>query len=299
MMSSDAGLEAFAEATSAALGGGVATALLYPLDTLRSKLAAVGKKRKGNKDNGLVELEHSVLDQIRAQGFMVLYSGLPMKLFKSCLGKFMYFLTYSRLKTAYAQNVGVVNPFPNLAIGYVSEWVHVPVTQPADIIVTRLQTGKASGVMDAITTLYGQGGVGAFFRGLNAQPILCLQPAIQFTIFDIVKRNYFKNRSLDMRTAFLLGAVARGVALCFVYPYLRAKTLVQTTNAKTSSKEGKKVVDTRIWPVLARIFRMEGVAGLWKGLPPELLRGVLSSALMMMIKERIRVVTRKFFLRKP
>lgn len=277
--------EAVAEATSASLGGGTATALLYPLDTARSIQAAVMKTRAGERTLG-------VSDRIQQDGVMILYKGLSVKLFKSMLGKYLYFFAYTWLKSFYANNVGPVTAVPSLLCGYVAEWSHVPVTQPADILVTRLQAGKGRRLMDTISDLYNEGGLGAFFRGLAAQPVLCLQPAIQFTIWDNLKRIYFSNTELSVGAAFRLGAFSRCVALCIIYPYLRAKTVLQTRK-----KEGKDQGND-ILPVLRDIYRIDGFAGMYAGLLPELLRGVLSSALMMVLKEKIQAFTKGIIVRK-
>jgi len=78
--------------------------------------------------------------------------------------------------------------------------------------------------------------------GMQAQLVLCLKPAIQFTCFDQLKNIYlrrletqgFKITALTALQAFVLGALARAVATFAVFPYTRSSIsfvalLIQTS----------------------------------------------------------------------
>lgn len=57
------------------------------------------------------------------------------------------------------------------------------------------------------------------------------------------------------------------------------------------------IVDTQsTLELMQYIIKTEGVAGLYKGIQPQLFRSVLASALMFMAKERIHFYTRKVLL---
>jgi hypothetical protein len=128
-----------------------------------------------------------------------------------------------------------------------------------------------------------------------------LKPAIQYTVFEQVKTAWVAKRSvkaLSAAEAFLLGMLARAIATVAVFPFLRAKVLMQTrndnastadnasttANASTTSKTKHSLLD-----LLLQIYQTQGVKGLYQGLGPELTRGVFSAALMLMIKEQIAV----------
>ena len=44
------------------------------------------------------------------------------------------------------------------------------------------------------------------------------------------------------------------------------------------------------------VWQSEGIAGVYRGIKPELFRGMLSAAVMLMVKERIYVVNRRIFM---
>ena len=129
---------------------------------------------------------------------------------------------------------------------------------------------------------------------------------------------------LSAGEAFLLGMFSRTIATLVVFPFVRAKVRMQSlargrgrqqhqhqspsnsSPAGTSSTEAasspspsspststESSVDScttttpTIWKLLAENYTNGGVKALYQGLGPELTRGVLSAALMMMVKERI------------
>jgi len=127
--------------------------------------------------------------------------------------------------------------------------------------------------------------------------VLCLKPAIQYTVYEQVKQIVIAARrlntdgkavvddSLSAAEAFFLGMFARIVATMLTYPYLRAKVLLQSTY-------GNAKVKPTIPQMIAEQLSKGGVWGLYQGIGPELTRGVFSAALMMMVKERIGVIVR-------
>jgi hypothetical protein len=74
--------------------------------------------------------------------------------------------------------------------------------------------------------------------------------------------------------------VARTVATIAIFPYVRAKVVLQTQKVDDNTEESIPVM-------LQKMYTKGGLAAWFQGLGPELTRGVLSSAFMLMIKEQI------------
>ena len=118
------------------------------------------------------------------------------------------------------------------------------------------------------------------YKGIQAYTVLCLKPALQYTVFEQVKAAVVVNRPngrLMAAEAFVLGMVARTISTICIFPYIRAKVMLQTSSKANSS----------IPQMLTEMYQKEGLASWFQGLGPELTRGVLSSALMLMIKDQI------------
>lgn len=162
----------------------------------------------------------------------------------------------------------------------------------------------------------------SFYKGIQAYWILCFKPALQYTIFEQLKAWILRLREirgakerrqgsapqLSAGEAFLLGMVSRTIATLAVFPFVRAKVQMQSltrsqahqrSNGAASSTDassqstpsptvsGVKSSAPSIWGLLAENYTNGGLKALYQGLGPELTRGVLSAALMMMVKERI------------
>ncbi len=200
---------------------------------------------------------------------------------------------------------------PNLILGCMAEWSHLPITLPIDCLTTAIQTDTQNrGALALLWNILSTKGVGGFYKGIEAYTVLCLKPAIQYTVYEQVKRIVLAARrgkrlaskgdrthdedggsdhsSLHAAEAFFLGMFARIVATMLTYPYLRAKVMLQSNNSNTSDGGKKKTIPQMI----AEQLSTGGVSGLYQGIGPELTRGVFSAALMMMVKERIGVVVK-------
>lgn len=118
------------------------------------------------------------------------------------------------------------------------------------------------------------------YKGIQAYTVLCLKPALQYTVFEQVKATVVANRNvkvLGAAEAFVLGMIARAISTVCMFPYLRAKVVLQAT--------GRKISIPKLLSEMAQ--QPGGIANWFQGLGPELTRGVLSAALMLMIKEQI------------
>ncbi|OQR98497.1 Mitochondrial Carrier (MC) Family [Achlya hypogyna] len=288
-------MQTLATATSAAMGGCAASVILYPLDTLKTRMQAKAKDDAAADEGGVLSL----------------YQGVGYKAAQSTLSKFLYFYAYTSLTNLLlAKKAKSLSTAMNLVVGYLAELFHLPLSLPLEVVITRLQTAKSGAQSQSfgelLQTMWAEnnGQLAGFYKGFSAYFVLCLQPAIQFTAFEQVKKLYLKNKassSLSAIEAFLLGAAARSVATLVVFPYIRAKVIMQAKSKATASDSPETIP-----VILQRLVRDEGIAALYRGLSPELTKvacrphfepGALSAAFMLMVKEKIEAyVTLSFML---
>jgi hypothetical protein len=127
----------------------------------------------------------------------------------------------------------------------------------------------------------------SLWKGLTPALLLCSNPSINYTVFDIAKTRLLTRRqtsissALSMPEAFLLGLFAKFVATIATYPLIRAKVILMVTSEKS------------LVATLCRTYREEGVRGLYKGCDWQLLHAVLKSALMMMVREKLTHSTQR------
>lgn len=97
---------------------------------------------------------------------------------------------------------------------------------------------------------------------------------------------------LTAAEAFILGALGRAIATVATFPAQRANVMAK---ASASTKGGPS---KGLFAMLVEVYKRDGFAQLYSGMQPEITRGVLSAALMMMVKEKITVFTRQLFIRR-
>lgn len=259
----------------------MSTFSLFPLNVITTKLATAPPNK-------------SSLEVIKAtvqnQGMSGLFQGVGPKLLQSVLGKFLYFVWFTILTKKWKQrNGGSLSTAEQLTCGYFAEAFHLPLSIPLEVITTNMQKSSTSSKVSAVfQNVINENGLSGLWRGWKIYFFLCTQPAIQFTAFERLKTMWLKEGStgsLSSVDAFMLGAISRAIAVLFTYPFTRVRKLLQTE--KKDEKEIKK--KESFLNLIKKIVMNEGFFALYKGFYPELLRGVLSSALMLMIKEKIQI----------
>ena len=326
-----------AEVISASLSGAFSASALYPLEVLKTKMQAEtgggggaggaksdggsagpeatesGDGDGGDEDDvwhdeppaspGMIEYAR----RMHADGGVgCFYAGIETSAIQSAAEKALYFFAYTGLKNTYKGLTGAVQmgTLPNLFFGCLAEWAHLPVTLPIDCLTTKIQTDNSgAGAYALMTAMLSEKGLKGMYKGVQAYVVLCLKPAIQYTIFEQVKMVRLAGRrrsgsaekgnegdagdeSLGAAEAFFLGMVARTIATVVCFPYVRGKVMLQSTYAEGGAPRGG------IPGMILEMFRDGGLGEVFRGIGPELTRGVLSAALMLMAKEKISAIVR-------
>ncbi|XP_010550969.1 PREDICTED: peroxisomal adenine nucleotide carrier 1 [Tarenaya hassleriana] len=296
-------LESLSEATSGAIGSLLSTTILYPLDTCKSKYQAEIRARGQQKYRYLSDV---LWEAISTGQVASLYQGLGTKNLQSFISQFIYFYGYSYFKRLYAERTGSksIGTKANLLIAAAAGACTSIITQPLDTASSRMQTsefGKSKGLWKTLT----EGSWGGAFDGLGISLLLTSNPAIQYTVFDQLKQRLLKQAKAKAQTgsspevlsafmAFVLGAVSKSMATIITYPAIRCKVMIQAAADEPKENEAKKPrrrTQKTIPGVVYAIWRKEGLSGFFKGLQAQILKTVLSSALLLMIKEKITATT--------
>ncbi|CAL4900565.1 unnamed protein product [Urochloa decumbens] len=298
--------ESLAEATSGAIGSLVSTTVLYPLDTCKTKFQAELQTHHGaHKYRNLSDV---FWEAIRKRQLLSLYQGLNTKNIQSFISSFFYFYGYSYFKRLYLEKSGAksIGTTANLIVAAAAGACTVIATQPLDTAASRMQTsafGKSKGLRETLA----EGTWMEAFDGLGISIILTCNPSIQYTVFDqlkqrIIQRQRRKNGgsaednsrvALSAFSAFLLGAVSKSIATVLTYPLIRCKVMIQAADPDEDESErpSKSRAPKTMVGALHAIWSKEGIPGFFKGLHAQILKTVLSSALLLMIKEEISKFT--------
>ncbi|XP_009625700.1 peroxisomal adenine nucleotide carrier 1 [Nicotiana tabacum] len=291
-------LESISEATSGAIGALVSTTILYPLDTCKAKYQAEVQAHRLRKYRNLSDV---LLEAISSGKVLSLYQGLGTKNLQSFIAQFVYFYGYSYFKRLYLERSGAksIGTRVNLIIAAAAGACTALATQPLDTASSRMQTsafGKSKGLWKTLT----EGSWSEAFDGLGISLLLTSNPAIQYTVFDQLKQHLLKGKEktterdaspvvLSAFSAFALGALSKSIATVLTYPAIRCKVMIQAADDEDKKAEPKS--SKTISGVICSIWKKEGILGFFKGLHAQILKTVLSSALLLMIKEKISAST--------
>jgi hypothetical protein len=281
-------IQCFVEASSASIGGILTTITLLPIDIVKVRMQS---QSASSRKQGISQTAEAIYLN---GGISSFFSGSTPAGVRSGIEKAVFYFSSNFIKVVWRHYCGPVPKWGNLLAGYFADFSHLPLTLPIERVVKTLQTSH-SDKPQSVTSIIGQimrvQGVAGFYRGIWAYPVLCLRPALQYAVFEACRAYLLQvvgyRESLTAVEAFVLGAVARAVAILIIYPFIRIKVMAQASSTKSNATEALVVA-------MRRVAQKDGLLGLYRGMLPELLRGMLSAALMLALKERSQVFISPF-----
>lgn len=294
-------LPSWGYAVAGATGAVLANAAVYPLDIVKTKLQVQVKRKPTDEKteplNTDEEIYSSTLDAIKKitakSGVMGLYTGMTGALLGVASTNFAYFYWYTLVRTFYLKRSGNAHPSTaiELSLGAVAGALAQLFTIPVAVITTRQQTRPSSeeplGLLATGREVIAEDGMSGLWRGLKASLVLVVNPAITYGCYQRLKEVMFKGRDrLSPGEAFLLGAMSKSLATLATQPLIVAKVGLQSkpppaANRKRFSSFGE---------VMKFIVEKEGPMGLFKGIGPQLMKGLIVQGLLMMTKERMELM---------
>jgi adenine nucleotide transporter 17 len=273
--------------------------VFYPLDTVRSRL----QLEEGRESKNTLA---TMRDLIREEGVQSLYRGLEPVLYSLFASGFVYFYSFHGIRRV----TGEKTALKDLAIGAVAGAINVMATTPLWVVNTRIKmqgsklmlgetsrkkaSDTAEGdnsvssegtpvtydcLTDGLIKIVQQEGIASLWSGTVPSLILVSNPAVQFMIFEMLKRNLkslLDRRELSPFHIFALGAASKTVSTILSYPL----QVVQSKKRHGSSEVRNKSMNE----LLAELVRN---GTLYKGMEAKLLQTVMTTALMFVFYERI------------
>ncbi|KAK4556405.1 ADP/ATP carrier protein [Recurvomyces mirabilis] len=289
-------------AIAGSTGAVLANALVYPLDIVKTRLQVQVKKHANDPAHKAEDTTHkhyegtvhAIMSIMEDEGLYGLYSGLAGSLLGVASTNFAYFYWYSTVRTLYLTRISNgKNPSTavELSLGAVAGALAQIFTIPIAVITTRQQTqpkGEKKGMIaTAREVIESEDGVAGLWRGIKASMVLVVNPAITYGAYQRLREVLYPgDRPLRPHEAFLLGALSKSLATITTQPLIVAKVGLQSR--PPPAREGKPFKS--FTEVMRFIVEKEGVLGLYKGIAPQLLKGLLVQGFLMMTKERVELM---------
>uniref|UniRef100_A0A6G1SJA7 Peroxisomal membrane protein PMP34 n=1 Tax=Aceria tosichella TaxID=561515 RepID=A0A6G1SJA7_9ACAR len=301
----------FVHALAGSVASGTAMSVFYPLDTVRSRL----QLEEGRKSKNTLA---TMRDLVQEEGFLTLYRGLEPVLYSLFASGFVYFYSFHGIRRLTGEKTALKDLVIGAAAGAINVLTTTPLwvvntrikMQGAKVLLgperaankgahSSKKTGKggdevdeASGgggldkvpvtydcLTDGLVKIIQQEGVASLWSGTIPSLILVTNPAVQFMIFEMLKRNLkslLDKKELSPFHIFALGAASKTVSTILSYPL----QVVQSKKRHGSPEVRNKSMNELLAELIAN-------GTLYKGMEAKLLQTVMTTALMFVFYERI------------
>ena len=179
-----------------------------------------------------------------------------------------------------------------MLLGIIAGCINVLSTTPFWVVNTRLKmngvncTLPYSDLTSGIKHIAKYEGVSKLWSGTQASLLLTINPAIQFSVYEAIKRYLTKlygNEKPSVFYFFFLGALSKLISTCISYPLQLVQTRMRHGNK--NAPENRRNIG--MIEMLFQILKEKGAKGLYVGLEAKLWQTVLTAALMFMAYEKI------------
>ncbi|KAI0749678.1 adenine nucleotide transporter [Daedaleopsis nitida] len=216
-------LTPFGYALAGGLGGCFSNAVIYPLDTVKTRIQAATVGASEQEKLGVLSVLQSIL---REEGFMGYYRGFMATMLNTFSMQYAYFLFYSFVRTSYIKRLAAKRPAGSAApplstaaellLGAAAGALAQIFTIPVSVIATRQQIGrsldktkgKAKGkaadleadgsakaekeeyddsLLGVAREIIAEEGVTGLWLGIKPGLVLTVNPAITYGMFERVK----------------------------------------------------------------------------------------------------------------
>ncbi|XP_057222330.1 mitochondrial S-adenosylmethionine carrier protein isoform X1 [Malurus melanocephalus] len=241
------------ESWAALAAGGVAGVfvdlILFPLDTVKTRLQSPQGFRK-------------------AGGFRGIYAGVPSTAIGSFPNAAAFFITYENVKSLLPHGPSsYLSPATHMVAASLGEVVACLIRVPSEVVKQRAQVSPSSSTLRILShTLYHEG-IQGLYRGYKSTVLREIPfSLVQFPLWESLKDlwSWKQGHVVDSWQSAVCGAFAGGFAAAVTTPLDVAKTRIMLAKAGSSNARGN------VLAALGGIWRTQGLSGLFAGVVPRM-----------------------------
>lgn len=252
---------------------------------------------------------------------MGLYRGFGATMLNTFSMQYAYFFFYSFVRTSYIKRLTSklapgsklppLSTAAELLLGAIAGALAQIFTIPVSVIATRQQIGRSDkpegdsteptddSFLSVAREIIREEGVTGLWLGIKPGLVLTVNPAITYGVFERVRSLVLNarpggNGKMSPSLSFLVGAFSKTLATIVTYPYIMAKVRIQARTADAGddseqhpgSYHHEHSKHAGALDILARVWKREGFVGWYQGMQAQIIKAVLSQALLFMSKEQ-------------
>eukprot|EP00002_Diphylleia_rotans_P036515 TRINITY_DN8054_c0_g1_i1.p1 TRINITY_DN8054_c0_g1~~TRINITY_DN8054_c0_g1_i1.p1 ORF type:complete len:311 (+),score=52.66 TRINITY_DN8054_c0_g1_i1:43-975(+) len=295
----DKSLPTWAPFFSGAVGGAFGCLLTCPLEVVKTRL----QSRLTAKPTGDLIVRSKILDCIlyiqKTEGIRGLWRGIGPTLFGVIPHRSVYFASYDALKSLFNNTSIAGTSYVHLISGFLAGAISSSVMNPVWLVKTRLQlqtnnnpiaatTNRSmvnyASAFDAIKRIHAEEGIKGFYKGLSASYLGNLEGAVQFAMYEYLKKK-FQERFLHepgYAHLFLMASFGKFCACISIYPHEVLRTRLREQRQPENGKPHKY---HNIFQATRIIAREEGIRALYQGMGVHMLRSIPNTAIIFVTYE--------------
>ncbi|XP_009673194.1 mitochondrial glutathione transporter SLC25A40 isoform X3 [Struthio camelus] len=223
---------------------------------------------------------------IQTEGIKSLWSGLGPTLIMALPTTVIYFTCYDQLSEALKSKLGKDDDYIPVLAGSLSRLGSVTVVSPLELIRTRMQSRQLSykQLYTCINNEVAKDGWLSLWRGWSSTVLRDVPfSAIYWYNYERFKKMMCKKVGTDESAffvAFTSGAVSGSIAAVITLPFDVVKTHRQTELWESETLKIPQRNCTSTWAVMKKIVANNGIAGLFAGIGPRLIKVAPACAIM-------------------
>lgn len=241
--------ESWAALAAGGIAGVCVDLILFPLDTVKTRLQSPQGFRK-------------------AGGFRGIYAGVPSTAIGSFPNAAAFFITYENVKSVlHHGSASYLAPATHMVAASLAEVVACLIRVPSEVVKQRAQVSPSSSTLQVLSrTLYHEG-IRGLYRGYKSTVLREIPfSLVQFPLWESLKDlwSWKQGHVVDSWQSAVCGAFAGGFAAAVTTPLDVVKTRIMLAKAGSSNASGN------VLAALSSIWRTQGLSGLFAGVVPRM-----------------------------
>ncbi|XP_054831646.1 S-adenosylmethionine mitochondrial carrier protein [Eublepharis macularius] len=235
--------------TAGGLAGMCVDLILFPLDTVKTRL----QSPQGFK---------------KAGGFHGIYAGVPSAAVGSFPNAAAFFVTYEYVKAVLHTDASpCLAPLTHMLAASFGEVVACLIRVPSEVVKQRAQVSPSSSTLRILSNTVCEEGILGLYRGYKSTVLREIPfSLVQFPLWESLKDlwSWKQGHVVDSWQSAVCGAFAGGFAAAVTTPLDVAKTRIMLAKAGSRNATGN------VLPALYGVWRTQGISGLFAGVVPRM-----------------------------